>query len=252
MKEQRRLGGLFSEPEQQIIGRIVRWIPRQVSPDHLSAVAFSGALMSAASLIGSRYSAWYLAFFYIGLFCNWFGDSFDGALARWRNIERPRIGFLIDKSSDMLSFSAIILALGLSPYCTLVAALVLLVVYLLHNVYCLMRTVIDGVHFIGLGGIGATEGRLFFAAWVGGMQFTRVDIESVKLTSGQSLLDIASGCLLVMFLLTFSRRVSADLQRLYGQSADVAHLRHESLSTNVIPLSRSAGGMASAEKRARS
>ncbi len=42
----------------------------------------------------------------------------------------------------------------------------LLVGYLVNTIYGLMKLVVDGVHIIGVGGIGATEGRVIIGLWV--------------------------------------------------------------------------------------
>ncbi len=51
-----------------------------------------------------------------GLIVNWFGDSLDGTVARFRKIERPRYGFFIDHTTDLFSEVFFALGLGLSPY----------------------------------------------------------------------------------------------------------------------------------------
>ena len=40
----------------------------------------------------------------------------------------------------------------------------LLVAYLIHAIYGLMKLVVDGVQYVGLGGVGATEIRLHHRA----------------------------------------------------------------------------------------
>ena len=180
MAMRRQHFGVLSRPEQYCISGLIGRLPQYVLPDHLTALALGGAAIAALALIGGRLSGWFLVLFYLGLIANWFGDSFDGALARHRRIERHRVGFLLDRTSDILSFVVIILALGLSPYLTLDAALMLLVAYLVHAIYALMRTVVDGVQIIGFGGVGATEGRVFIGVWVGVVQFADIRLASAS------------------------------------------------------------------------
>ena len=59
----------------------------------------------------------------VGVALNWFGDSLDGSLARYRREERPRFGFLVDHTCDLFSQILIIVAFGLSPFLSLVSAL---------------------------------------------------------------------------------------------------------------------------------
>jgi phosphatidylglycerophosphate synthase len=50
----------------------------------------------------------------------------DGALARYRRIQRPRFGFLIDHTIDLVTQTMMLAGLGLSPYFTMTSALLIL------------------------------------------------------------------------------------------------------------------------------
>src|SRR3546814_4275575 len=66
-----------------------------------------------------------------GLLVNWFGDSLDGSLARWRGIERPAYGYFVDHSVDGVAIVLIVGGIGASPYFRLDVALFGAVGYLL-------------------------------------------------------------------------------------------------------------------------
>ena len=157
--------GVLNSLEATLIGYLLPKVPRSITPNQLSAFAASGAVAAGLGLGACQFSPWFLTVVLLGLFANWLGDSFDGAVARRNKAERPRVGFLIDRCCDVLSFCAIILGLGLSPYLSLHLALMLLVGYLVNTIYGLMKLVVDGVHIIGVGGIGATEGRVIIGLW---------------------------------------------------------------------------------------
>ncbi|MGD0639125.1 MAG: hypothetical protein ABSC22_00130 [Roseiarcus sp.] len=227
MTTRRQHLGVLGWPEQYCIRVFVGRLPRYVIPDHLTAVAFLGALGAGLALIACRFSGWFLLPFYLGLIANWFGDSFDGALARHRRIERHRVGFLLDRASDVLSFTMLILALGLSPYLTFDVALMLLVAYLVHTVYALMRTVVDGVQIIGMGGLGATEGRIFIGVWVGFFQLAHIELASVQIGS-LAVFEVVCGALLVGWLAIFVRRVALDVDRIGNLEHAARPLRHAS------------------------
>ena len=65
----------------------------------------------------------------LGFVLNWFGDSLDGTLARYRH-ERPNFGF-IDHSIDAFSAVAIFLGLGIAGLSDFTVATFALVGYLL-------------------------------------------------------------------------------------------------------------------------
>lgn len=209
----RRLhSGALNTLEAPLISYLAPRIPPSVEPDHLSALALAGAGLAGISLAACGISAWFLPSALLGLLLNWFGDSLDGAVARFRRRERPRVGFLIDRCADTSSFCVIIFGLGLSPYLSFHAALMLLVAYLINSIYGLMKLVVDGVHVIGVGGVGATEGRLVIGLWAIFFQFTHMNL-SVPLIRNIPAFDVACAAALSLMLAIFVWRVGKDVER---------------------------------------
>lgn len=233
---------MLSRPEQRCIAYLVRRVPDAVTPDVLTATAAAGAAISAASLIGCSQSRWFLATFAVGLALHWLGDSLDGALARLRRCERPRAGLLIDRGCDVLSFCLIILGLGLSPYLQLAPALMLLAAYLVQSIYGLLRTIAFDRQAIGLGGVGATEGRLLLGLWVALAQLAGLDFGAWQFR-GVDLFTLAGGLALVFLIGLFVSRIAGDVARL--EAGDGAPwLADGSVPTNVILLKRELPGEA--------
>jgi archaetidylinositol phosphate synthase len=224
--------GALHALEQPLICYLTPRIPNDVAPDQLSALSLCGAIVAGASLILCRASPWFLLLLTLGLLANWLGDSFDGAVARYRRRQRPRAGFLIDRGGDILSFSIMIVGLGLSPYLNLPIALMVLVAYLVHAIYGLMKQIVDGVQYVGLGGIGATEIRLLIGLWAGVCALTGMDF-STRDAAAVTLGQVISGALLLAALLLFARRIASDVARLseldahpgFSASARYANLR---------------------------
>ena len=144
----------------------------------LSAIAASGAVAAGLGLGAGQFSPWFLTVALLGLFANWLGDSFDGAVARGNKAERPRVGFLINRCCDVLSFCESFSGSAYLPHLSPHLALMLLVGYLVNTIYGLMKLVVDGVHIIGVGGIGATEGRVIIGLWVVLIQMLHVNLET--------------------------------------------------------------------------
>ena len=224
---------LLRQQEAVAVGYFLDRLPSWCAPDHLTALSLVGAVTAGVSLICCRLSGWFVIGVAAGLFCNWFGDSLDGALARLHKIERPRIGYLLDRGVDIVSMTAIILGLGLSPYMSVFAATMLLLVYYAHTIYSLLRNVIDGIHVIGLVGIGATEGRILVGAWAVFAQLVGPDVALAR-SGNVLLLDVFYGGLFAVAIGTFIVRLLSDLRRLEGAEAR----RVIRAAENVVPLVR--------------
>jgi phosphatidylglycerophosphate synthase len=148
--------------EAFVLPRLARALPAWVLPDHLTALAGIAALGTGTCLALSGQSPLWLWGANAWLLVHWLGDSLDGTLARERRIERPRYGFYLDHLMDMLSVAAIFVGFGLSPYLSWSVALTMIVSYYLVAIHTHLQLETLGTYEIALGGIGPTEGRLFF------------------------------------------------------------------------------------------
>jgi phosphatidylglycerophosphate synthase len=119
-----------------------------------------GVFGSLVTLTGYLLSRGHPAFFWLaslGFLINWYGDSLDGTLARYRKIERPVYGFFIDHTTDALTQVMVFVGLGLSPYVTFNVAVLTLVGYLLMSVLVYVRTCVVAEFRISYGKLGPTE-----------------------------------------------------------------------------------------------
>jgi archaetidylinositol phosphate synthase len=91
-------------------------MPLWFTPDRLTAVGVVGAIVTcfAYAWSGSHSALLWIATF--GLAINWFGDSLDGTLTRFRNIERPRYGYYLDNAIDCLLGLPVAIGIGLCGY----------------------------------------------------------------------------------------------------------------------------------------
>jgi phosphatidylglycerophosphate synthase len=164
--ELRRYNRSFLADAEQ---RVIRWtlprIPPSVTSLHLTYLGLAGSVLAGAALVGCNWSHYWLPVLCLGVALNWFGDSFDGSLARFRNSERPRFGFLVDHTSDLFSQVVIIVCFGFSPFLSLIASLVVLLCYLLFSSYTYIRASVQNIHQMAYIGVGATEFRILMIAW---------------------------------------------------------------------------------------
>jgi archaetidylinositol phosphate synthase len=151
--------------ERPLVAWLAARLPSAVKPDHLTLTGFLGALLCGIAYGASWFAPGWLWIASAGLIINWFGDSLDGTLARFRNIERPRYGFFIDNTTDLLSQLCVFLGLGASPYMRLDIACLGLAGYYMISFFNLVKSIDTQVIKIGFFGIGPTEIRLGFICY---------------------------------------------------------------------------------------
>jgi phosphatidylglycerophosphate synthase len=134
-------------------------MPAWVTPDLCTLIGTLGALLTLISYGLSNINPDYLWLASLGFFINWFGDSLDGTLARYRRIERPRYGYYIDHTIDVVCQIMIFLGLGLTPYISFNVACLALISYLSLSVLVYIRTYVVGEFKISYGKLGPTESR---------------------------------------------------------------------------------------------
>jgi archaetidylinositol phosphate synthase len=141
----------------------IRWLtahmPAWVTPDTLTLTGVLGSVAAFCGYVLTWYDDRFLWLASAGFVINWFGDSLDGGLARYRRIERPRYGYFIDHTADSISMLLVFLGLGLSPHMRLDLACLGLVGYLLMGSLVYIRTNVDKTFRLSYGKIGPTEMR---------------------------------------------------------------------------------------------
>ena len=150
---------LLGPLERPALKWLAEHMPRWMTPDILTGIGFAGAVLIAVSYYLTNFNPAFLWLASFGFVVNWFGDSLDGTLARFRHIERPRYGFFLDHTLDSLSETIIFIGLGLSPYVNLDLAFLALVGYLLLSIFVFISTYVSGEFKISYGSFGPTEIR---------------------------------------------------------------------------------------------
>jgi archaetidylinositol phosphate synthase len=156
--------GWLSVPEQRLIAWIVPRLPRWVSPDLLTALGFAASLVAFSAYALTPSDPSWLWVVNVALILNWFGDSLDGAVARRRSVERPRYGFFLDQSIDVLSQFLFAIGLGLSGFVSMEVAAIGLATYLMMTAQSLLRAEVSRTFHLASAGFGLTEVRCLFLA----------------------------------------------------------------------------------------
>jgi len=151
---------LLSKLEWTSLAWFARRMPAWVTPDKLTLLGFLGTILIGVSYYLTNQNPAFLWLASLGLVVNWFGDSLDGTLARFRKIERPRYGFFIDHTIDGLGEVIIMVGIGLSPYVDFRIAMIALVGYLLLGNLVYILTYVRNKFRISYAGLSPTEVRL--------------------------------------------------------------------------------------------
>ncbi len=163
VNHRRETVSVLSIIEKPLINWFVARLPKYITPDVLTIIGIIGAIITGLGYSMTYFHKDYIWLATFGLFVNWFGDSLDGSVARYRQIERPRYGFFIDHTLDSISMILVGVGVGLSPYARLDFVLFALVGYLLMSIFVYIKTMIIGVFSITYFGFGPTEARVFIA-----------------------------------------------------------------------------------------
>lgn len=150
---------LLARSERRLLTWICARLPRWVTPDMLTGIGMIGALMIFAGYLASNLAEEWLWIAIAGYAVQWFGDSTDGSLARYRRIERPRYGYFLDHSCDGLATALVVMGIGLSPFVTLEVALVALAGYLLMSIHAFLSVRVVGELRLSYLNAGPTELR---------------------------------------------------------------------------------------------
>src|SRR5271165_4429975 len=159
--------------ERQVLAAIAASLPEWVSPDKLTVLGVLGGAITGISCLATYVNMNFLYIAVIGVLINWFGDSLDGSLARFRGIERRTYGPYVDQCSDVASHFMMMFGLGLSPLMHLSTALMALLGSLLVMFYELVKLPFSNTLQISHFGWGPTEMRIVIitsfltVAWFG-------------------------------------------------------------------------------------
>lgn len=156
----RVIATILGPAEKQALLWLAARMPPWVVPDTLTMVGLAASVIIFLGYALTMIDKAFLWLASVGFVLQWFGDSLDGTLARYRKIERPRYGFFVDHIIDTVSEGLIFLGLGISPFMRFDLALLALISYLCLSVYVYLATYVNGVFRISYARMGPTEARV--------------------------------------------------------------------------------------------
>ena len=204
--------GLTAHAEEKAKEWICPRIPQWVNSDMLTVLGFLSSFIIAVGFILGFANRWYLLLVIIGLILNWFGDSFDGSLARYRHKTRPNYGYYIDHITDGLTITVLGLGLGLSGFVRVEIALAFIIMYLMLMMHVELVTYVENEFKYSFGLFGPTEFRIIGILLAVVMFFIPVkyfDIWGYTLTQYDL---FATFAVVVMFIILISSIVSKGVE----------------------------------------
>jgi phosphatidylglycerophosphate synthase len=151
---------ILARNERRLLTWLCARMPRWVTPDKLTVVGLIGGAMTFIGYTASNYGSAWLLLAILGYVVNWFGDSLDGSLARYRGTERPSYGYFIDHSCDGLTTLLILTGMGFSPFVTMDFAMVALAGYLLLSIHTFLSARVLDEFKLSYLAAGPTELRI--------------------------------------------------------------------------------------------
>ena len=155
---------LLGPLERPTLAFFARHMPKWVNSDMLTVLGLLGSVLAGVAYamvgLGTVKGNPWLFVASLGFVINWFGDSLDGTLARYRNMSRPNYGYYTDHAIDGLTSILVFGGIGLSGIARFDVSLIALCGWLLLMMQVFLKTHATGVFEMTSIKIGPTEMRL--------------------------------------------------------------------------------------------
>ena len=159
----RQQTSVFAPLERRCLAYFARTAPAWLMPDHLTLLGLTAMFLAGASYAAAAYWPPALLLVNLWLAVNWYGDSLDGTLARYRDKQRPRYGFYVDHVVDAFGSLFLFSGLALSGFISPLVAVFSLIAYLLLMIDSFLATYTIGLFRISVFKFSPTELRILLA-----------------------------------------------------------------------------------------
>ncbi|MGI6259263.1 MAG: CDP-alcohol phosphatidyltransferase family protein [Anaerolineaceae bacterium] len=163
-KDKRTNDILLGPLERPALQFFARNMPAWVNSDMLTVLGLLGSILASIAYVmvgrGEIKGNPWLFVASLGFVINWFGDSLDGTLARYRRHERPNYGYYTDHAIDGITSLLLFGGIGLSGIARFDISMIALSCWLLLMIQVYLKTHVTGTFEMTSIGIGPTEVRL--------------------------------------------------------------------------------------------
>ncbi len=147
--------------------KVLIWLaarqPKWVTSDMLTAVGTAGAFLIGLGYALTSININFLWLSTFGLFVNWYGDSLDGNLARYRRKQRPIYGYYLDHTMDVINEAMMFFGAGMAPFFDMRLTVAAFVLYLVLTLNVSMNAHLRSEFKLTYLKLGPTEFRLIIA-----------------------------------------------------------------------------------------
>ena len=154
---------IISEAEKATLLWLAQITPGWINSDHLTILGFLAQCTAGVCYALAAWHRWALLLGIVFIGLNWLGDSLDGTLARFRELERPRYGFYVDHISDTIAALFLMGGLAISGYIHPAIAFGMLVSFLMLSIEAYLATYTLGLFRLSYWKFGPTEIRILLA-----------------------------------------------------------------------------------------
>ena len=209
-KEQQAINtAITGKAEEKAKAWICPRIPEWINPDHLTVLGYIGMIITGLGFVFGFMNKWFILLIPFGLLVNWFGDSFDGSIARYRKKTRPKYGYYIDKIVDAVAVITLTLGVGFSGFFKIEIALLFASIYLALMSHVDLVTHVQGQNRNAFGLLGPTEVRIIGVLFSIYMFFSKVhyfDIYGYIVTQYDIALFVLSVVMAVILLVSIFKK----------------------------------------------
>lgn len=156
----RQQTSILAPLERAALRGLASRMPAWVNSDHLSLLGLVAMFLAGVFYAASGRNPLLLHAVNVCILLNWFGDSLDGTLARYRNCQRPRYGFYVDHIIDTFGTTFLVVGLAISGYISERVATGALIVFLMLAINSYLAAYSLNIFKISHGKLGPTEIRL--------------------------------------------------------------------------------------------
>ena len=149
--------------EHKVLVWLAARMPKWVDSDMLTIVGTLGAFLIGLGYALTAKNVNWLWLSTFGLVVNWFGDSLDGNLARYRHKQRPVYGYYLDHTMDVINESMMFFGAGMAPFFDMRLTLSAFVLYLLMTLNVSMNAHLKSEFKLTYLKLGPTEFRIIVA-----------------------------------------------------------------------------------------